>query len=97
MREYIAIYIALVYLNVLDTLLTMWHISHGAIEQNPLTARLLADFGISGIIEFKLIVLIMLGYLFWKLPKIMTKYMKVITAVTIIYAGLILYSVAILP
>ena len=99
MREYVVAYIALVYLNVLDALLTMFHLRNGALEQNPLVAGLITDFGISGILIFKFIGLLALGIVIVKMlfKNIVTKYAGLIDFATAVYAGIVLYSVALLP
>jgi carbon starvation protein CstA len=99
MREYVTAYIALVYLNVLDALLTMFHLRNGANELNPLVAGLITDFGVSGILIIKLIVLAVLGIIVVRmtLQNTVTKYAGLIDFVTAVYAGVVLYSVALLP
>ena len=99
MREYVAAYIALVYLNLLDALLTMFHLRNGALEQNPLVVGLITDFGVSGILIGKFIVLLALGIIVVRmiLQNIVTKYAGLIDFATAVYAGVVLYSVALLP
>lgn len=99
MGDYVATYITLVYLNILDIILTIFHLENGGSELNPLVARLITDFGVYwGLIGIKFVFLISLGiYLVITIKNnIQTKYNRLITAITVAYAILILYSVIIL-
>jgi hypothetical protein len=99
MSNYVATYFVLVYLNILDTILTIFHLRNGAKELNPLVAGLIADFGIYwGMITIKFIFLLGLGILIVHMTrkKIVTKYDRLLVGAALAYAFLVLYSTTLL-
>ena len=101
MSKLLVSYAALGYLNIQDGLLTIAHLRQGGIELNPLIATIIADFGFSGMMIFKLIMLLLIGGVLIAICKYQPKYhancIRMMNVAVAFFLLLNLYSIIVLP